>query len=380
MALQDGNNGVDRISSIRLTKVKLPLLKSVSDAKVVQGKQTPLIDVDILLAHLSTAGGGEGLGFSYALRIGGEAQFAHAKEIAPLLIGADPDKIADIWDMLTWASASIGRSGLSVQSIAAFDIALWDLKARKAGLPLSKFIGSQWDSVPCYNTSGGYLQAPIEELIDKAHLSRSRGIHGVKIKIGQRSVRKDYQRVEAIRETLGDHVPIMVDVNQQWKKGEALNNCLLFDDLGLTWIEEPLDAYDFEGHAQLATGVDTPIATGEMLSSAREHIDLMDREGANILQPDAPRIGGVTPFLRIVERTDRLGLVMAPHFVMELHIHLAACCKIQPWVEHFEWLEPLFNERLQIQDGRIFVPTNPGLGLTISDQVSEWIQAETTIA
>jgi len=370
----------DRISSVKLSKVKLPLLKSISDAKVVQGKQEPLVDVDILLSQISTSGGGNGLGFSYALRIGGEAQFAHAKEIAPLLIGEDSSRISEIWDKLVWASASIGRSGLSVQSIAAFDIALWDLKARKAGVSLSELIGSHWKSVPCYNTSGGYLQAPVEEIIEKAHQSRSRGINGVKIKIGQHDVRKDYQRVEAVRKSLGDDVPIMVDVNQQWKRREALNNCLLFNDLGLTWIEEPLDAHDFEGHAQLSAQVNTPVATGEMLSSAREHFDLMKQRGADIVQPDAARVGGITPFLKVSAKADRLGLGLAPHFVMEIHIHLAACSRVQPWIEHFEWLEPLFEERLQIKDGRMVVPTQPGLGLTISDRVYEWTQAETTFA
>lgn len=379
MDLPKNNSGTDRIASVKLTKVKLPLLKSLSDAKVIQGKHTPLVDVDILLANISTVEGGEGGGFSYALRIGGDAQYAHAKEISPLLIGENPNRISEIWDKLVWASASIGRSGLSVQSIAALDIALWDLKAKTAGVSLSKLIGSQRDSVPCYNSSGGYLQAPIEEIIEKAHQSRSRGIDGVKIKIGQHDVRKDYQRVEAVRKSLGDEVPIMVDVNQQWQKGEALDNCRLFSGLGLTWIEEPLDAYDFEGHARLSAQVDTPIATGEMLSSAREHFDLMTQRGVDIVQPDAPRVGGITPFLRVADEADRRGLKLAPHFVMEIHIHLAACFKNQSWVEHFEWLEPLFIERLQIKDGRIVVPTRPGLGLTVSDSISEWIQAETTV-
>ena len=370
----------ERISSIKLSKVKLPLLNSISDAKVIQGKQAPLVDVDILLSQINTSEGRSGLGFSYALRIGGEAQFAHATEIAPLLIGEDPSRITEIWDKLVWASASIGRSGLSVQSIAAFDIALWDLKARKARVSLAKLIGSPWDSVPCYNTSGGYLQAPVEEIIEKAHQSRSRGIAGVKIKIGQDDVQKDYQRVEAVRKSLGDEAPIMVDVNQQWKRKEALNNCLLFSDLGLTWIEEPLDAHDFGGHAQLSARVNTPIATGEMLSSAREHFDLMNQRGADIIQPDAPRVGGITPFLKVASEAERLALGLAPHFVMEIHIHLAASSRVEPWIEHFEWLEPLFNERLQIKDGRIVVPTQPGLGLTISDRVSEWTQAETTFS
>ena len=81
----------------------------------------------------------------------------HAKEIAGNLIGEDPNDIARLWDKLCWAGASVGRSGLATQAIAAFDIALWDLKAKRAGLPLAKLLGAHRDSVPCYNTSGGFL-------------------------------------------------------------------------------------------------------------------------------------------------------------------------------------------------------------------------------
>ena len=77
----------------------------------------------------------------------GPAQFAHAKEIAPALVGEDPSDIARLWNKLCWAGASVGRSGLSTQAIGAFDVALYDLKAKRAGLSLAKLLGSHRDSV-----------------------------------------------------------------------------------------------------------------------------------------------------------------------------------------------------------------------------------------
>jgi L-alanine-DL-glutamate epimerase-like enolase superfamily enzyme len=88
--------------------------------------------------------------------------------------------------------------------------------------------------------------------------------------------------------------------------------------------------------------------------------------------PDAPRVGGITPFLKVAALADHAGLMLAPHFAMELHVHLAAAYPTEPWVEHFDWLEPLFNERLAIQDGRIIVPTRPGLGVSLSEQARAW--------
>ena len=362
----------DRIESVQLSSCYLPLATPISDAKVLTGRQKPMTEVAMLFAEVRTEGGHEGLGFSYSKRAGGPGQFAHAKEVAPALIGEDPNDIARLWDKLCWAGASVGRSGLSIQAIAAFDVALWDMKARRAKLSLAKLLGGFRDSVRCYNTSGGFLHTPIEQLLVNAAAARERGIGGIKLKVGQPDRALDIRRVEAVRKHLGDDMPLMVDANQQWDRPTAQRMCRVFESFNLVWIEEPLDAYDHEGHAGLAAQFDTPIATGEMLTSAAEHADLIRHRAADYLQPDAPRVGGITPFLKVAALAENAGLMLAPHFAMELHIHLAAAYPREPWVEHFEWLEPLFNERIQIENGRVLVPTRPGLGLSLSEQCRAW--------
>jgi L-alanine-DL-glutamate epimerase-like enolase superfamily enzyme len=266
----------------------------------------------------------------------------------------------------------VGRSGLSTQAIGAFDVALYDLKAKRAGLSLAKLLGAYRDSVACYNTSGGFLHTPLEQLLVNAAASIERGIGGIKLKVGQPDRALDIRRVEAVRKQLGDHVPLMVDANQQWDRPTAQRMCRIFEQFNLVWIEEPLDAYDHEGHAALAAQFDTPIATGEMLTSALEHGELIRHRAADYLMPDAPRVGGITPFLKIASQAEQAGLMLGPHFAMELHVHLAAAYPTEPWVEHFDWLEPLFNERLEIKGGRMQVPTRPGLGVSLSEQARAW--------
>ena len=362
----------DKIKSVRVSSCYLPLANHISDAKVLTGRQKPMTEIVILFAEITTENGFEGVGFSYSKRAGGPGQYAHAKEIAPTLIGEDPSDIAKIWDKLCWAGASVGRSGMSTQAIGAFDVALWDLKAKRAGLSLAKLLGSHHDSVPCYNTSGGFLHTPLDQLLVNAKASIERGIGGIKLKVGQPDHAKDIERVTAVRKHLGDSTPIMVDANQQWDRPTAQRMCRIFEQFNLIWIEEPLDAYDHEGHAALAAQFDTPIATGEMLTSAGEHWDLIRHRAADYLMPDGPRVGGITPFLKIASLAEHAGLMLAPHFAMELHIHLAAAYPKQSWVEHFEWLEPLFNERIEIKDGRMLVPTRLGLGVSISEQARAW--------
>jgi len=362
----------DRIAGLRLSSCYLPLATPISDAKVLTGRQKPMTEIAMLFAEVRTEAGHTGLGFSYSKRAGGPGQFAHAREVAPALIGEDPSDIARLWDKLCWAGASVGRSGMAVQAIGAFDVALWDLKARRAGLSLAKLLGAHRESVRCYNTSGGFLHTPTDQLLVNARRSLDRGIGGIKLKVGQPDGALDIRRLEAVREHLGDAASIMVDANQQWDRPTAQRMCRTFERFNLVWIEEPLDAYDHEGHAALAAQFDTPIATGEMLTSVGEHWDLIRHRSADYLMPDAPRVGGITPFLKVAALAEHAGLMLAPHFAMELHVHLAAAYPREPWVEHFEWLEPLFNERIEIDAGRMRVPTRPGLGLTLSDQARAW--------
>ncbi|MEV7683526.1 mandelate racemase/muconate lactonizing enzyme family protein [Streptomyces sp. NPDC088341] len=375
-----GEATLDRISAVRLSLVRLPLHAPISDAKVLTGRQKPLTEIAFLFAEITTEGGHQGIGFGYSKRAGGPGLYAHAREIAPELIGEDPSDTGRLWQKLVWAGASMGRSGLTTQAIAAFDIALWDLKARRAGLPLAKLLGAHRDSVRCYNTSGGFLSMPLDQVLENAALALARGIGGIKIKVGQPDGRSDLRRVEAVREHLGDDVPLMVDANQQWDRTTAARMGRALEGFGLTWIEEPLDAYDAEGHAALAASLDTPVATGEMLTSVAEHTGLIMTGATDLIQPDAPRVGGITPFLRIMALADHKSLGMAPHFAMEIHLHLAAAYPRATWVEHFEWLEPLFNERLELRGGRMTVPSRPGLGLSLSDQAAAWTSEETTVA
>ncbi|MEZ0491836.1 mandelate racemase/muconate lactonizing enzyme family protein [Kineococcus sp. TBRC 1896] len=362
----------DRIRHVELSTLRLPLAQPISDAKVLTGRQRPMTEVVVLVAAVRTQDGHEGTGFSYSKRAGGPAQYAHAKEVAADLLGEDPSDVAKVTTKLLWAGASVGRSGVATQAIAALDVALHDLKARRAGLPLSKLLGSHRDSVRTYNTSGGFLHTPLPEVLERADASLAAGIGGIKIKVGQPDTREDLRRVAAVREHLGPDVPLMVDANQQWDRRTALRMGRALEEFDLVWIEEPLDAHDAVGHADLARALDTPVATGEMLASVAEHVRLLEHRSADVLQPDAPRIGGITPFLRLATLADQAGVDLAPHFAMEIHLHLAATYPRETWVEHFEWLDPLFEERLETVGGRMVVPDRPGLGFTFSEQARAW--------
>ncbi|MCB1724971.1 MAG: mandelate racemase/muconate lactonizing enzyme family protein [Gammaproteobacteria bacterium] len=362
----------DALTGLRISHVVIPLQRALSDAKVLTGRQSPLTQVDILAVEAVSEAGHAGMGFSYTLRAGGTAMFALACEIATRLIGQDPNDIGRLWELLRWQVNSLGRGGMAYQTIAAFDTALWDMKAGRARLPLAKLLGAHRDSLRIYNSEGQYLQADIDEIRAAADRSLALGIGGIKMKVGQPDGQEDLRRIDAMRSHLPDGIALMVDANQQWDRGYALQFGRIVDAMGLAFIEEPLDALDFAGHAALADALATPIATGEMLTSPTEAIQLVQAGGCDISQVDALRIGGVTPFLKAMTMAEAHRVAIAPHWAMELHVHLAAAFPEEPWIEHFHWLEPIFDERLDIADGRVAVPARPGLGLTLSAQARDW--------
>src|SRR5215212_1502832 len=114
----------DRIRHLKLSHVVLPLETPVSDAKVLTGRQKPLTETVLLFVEIGTEQGHEGMGFSYSKRAGGRAQYAHLEEIADVALGQDPSDIDRIYQSLLWAGASVGRSGVATQAIAALDAAL----------------------------------------------------------------------------------------------------------------------------------------------------------------------------------------------------------------------------------------------------------------
>ena len=293
---------------------------------------------------------------------------------APLLVGEDSRDITRLWQKLARNPALqwVGRAGITSLAHAAIDVALWDLKAKRAGKSLGKLLGAFRNDVPCYNTSGGYLNASLDEVIKNVERSLGRGLGGIKLKVGQPDLKKDIERVRTVRQHVGEGIPMMVDANQQWDYTTALRAGRQLDDFGLVWLEEPLSAYDYEGHAKLSERLVTPIATGEMLSSVAECAELVKQRSVTFMQADVPRVGGITPFLKISTLSDLARLKLAPHFVMEIHIHLGCAYPHEAWVEHIEWLEPAINERLVIKDGRMLLPDRPGLGFSLSEQAQGW--------
>src|SRR5436305_12739127 len=155
----------------------------------------------------------------------------------------------------------------------------------------------------------------------------------------------------------------MVDANQSMTCAEAIRRADAFAGLDLTWLAEPLPADDVSGHVRLSRATAIPVAVGESLYSAAQFREYLQRGAASIVQVDAARVGGITPWLKVAHLAETFNVDVCPHFLMELHVSLAAAVPNGRYVEHIPQLRAITTRELEIRDGHALAPDEPGLGI-----------------
>ena len=199
---------------------------------------------------------------------------------------------------------------------------------------------------------------------------------GVKMKSAMKIPKEDIERVSEVRKALGDDVWIAVDANQKWDLPTAMRVGRELEQLGVAWFEEPLLCEDISGHAKLAAALDIPIAMGETLGS-RFEFDAYLRAGAvDILQPDIVRVGGLSEMVKVATLADVAQLPLAPHHMMESTIQVACGVMKSGPIEYMPWVAGAFAEPMRIENGEMYPPSKPGLGLEVLDDVIRKFRVE----
>ena len=290
----------------------------------------------------------------------------------PLLIGEDPREVRALWEKLFRKSEIywVGRCGITHLALGAIDIALWDLKAKEAGLPLWKLLGgSAAKKVEAYNTDGGWLNWSMETLVsDCKRLVQEEGYRAVKLKVGGPNPREDLRRVEAIRTALGPDIRIMTDANGRWTLPQAIQTAGRLVDFDIAWIEEPIYFDDVEGHRRLAQSIATPIALGEQLYMASQFRDFIHAGAVHYVQPDAVRLAGVTEFWQVADMARCYSLPVVPHVgdMCQVHQHLCFAHPACSLLEYIPWLRDWMEFPAKIENGFFVAPEAPGAGMTPS--------------
>ncbi len=319
---------------------------------------------ETIFVLLRTDDGFEGLGYSYTIGTGGRAVLAMLREdLLPHLAGEDARHIERIWNKLFWLTHGTAVGAITSLALAAIDTALWDIRCRRSGQPLWIEAGGYRDRVPLYDTEGGWLQLSVDDLVAGATASVAAGWPGVKVKVGKPDAHEDVERLRALREAIGPTAHLMVDANQSFTATEARRRASLYSDLDLFWFEEPLPAEDISGHRQLAASTPIPIAVGESLYAPSHFREYLASGACGIVQVDVARIGGITPWLKTAHLAEAFNVKVAPHFLMELHVSLAAAIPNALYVEHIPQLRSLTRNDIAIVDGHALAPNTPGIGI-----------------
>jgi len=346
------------IERVELALVELkPKVKRTDAIQSFVAQETPIVRV-------FDRDGAIGTGYSYTIGTGGSAIMALiADHLAPRLIGREAENVEAIWRDLLFHTHATSVGAITALSLAALDTALWDLRCRRANLPLAVLAGGAKDSCPLYTTEGGWLHLSPSALVDDALQAKARGLGGAKIKIGRPHVAEDVERLTSVRDAVGPSWDIMTDANQGFTLSEAIRRARHLEALDIAWFEEPLPADDLAGHAELARHTSVPIAVGESLYSASQFKDYLHVGACSIVQVDVARIGGITPWLKVAHMAEAFNVAVCPHFLMELHV--ALCCAVPNgrWVEYIPQLDAITRSTLEIRDGRAYPSPEPGLGI-----------------
>jgi L-alanine-DL-glutamate epimerase-like enolase superfamily enzyme len=358
-----------KITEVTTTVLRAPNLPGIQDATI----RRPETGRGALFAHIRTDEGLEGLGVGIA-----PARGVIQDALAPLLVGQDPLMHEKLWEDMFWRVRGFGRKGIAFQAISTLDIALWDLKGKIFNTPLYRLLGPYTDTVPIYG-SGGWTSYSEDELVREQVGYVERGIPRVKMKVAKdfgRSEAEDLRRLAAVRKAVGDDVEIFVDANNGFYAKQAIGFARRMQEYNVGWFEEPVLADDIAGLAAIARAIDIPVATGEHEYTKYGFKDLIGAGGADIVQPDVGRVGGITEWMKVAHLAHAFNLPVAPHAVALVHLHLACATPNLKVVEYLgtnEETDRLFFEDVpEPKNGMLSpFPDRPGLGLRLSRQAVE---------
>jgi L-alanine-DL-glutamate epimerase-like enolase superfamily enzyme len=289
---------------------------------------------------------------------------------APLLMGEDAIEHTRLWMKLSrrpplqW----VGRAGITQLALAAVDVALWDLRAKHADLPLWRFLGGATSPrVQAYNTDIGWLSIPKEALCSGAKRAvEEEGFRFIKIKVGHSDPNVDLDRLRAVRRAVGAEISIAIDGNGKWDLPTCQRFCANAAELDLFWFEEPLWYDDVGGHAALARSTSIPVALGEQLYSLDAFKSFVAAGAVQYVQPDVTRLGGITEFIQVADLALAYRLPVAPHAgeMSQVHVHLAFWHPATSVLEYIPWIKDHFEEPIAVEDGCYALPQRPGAGTT----------------
>ena len=368
--------------NLKITSVKTYLLRHQLKRPFGVSISVPLSKTrSALLVKITTDAGLVGWGETAPI---GGARGAIDDHLGPRLIGQNPLEYRRLWREL-WGP--FFGNGLAV---GALDIALNDLRGQALGIPIAELFGGRLrDRVPVYASAMNYVEGlqPEDQFPEEASELVRQGYKALKMRLGRYSVSREVKVAERVRATVGKNIKLMADGNGGYTMGSALDMGHELHRLGFEFWEEPLpQAPQYIGYEELRKKLHLPLAAGEGLDSRATAKQMIDRRAMDIIQPDVSLCGGIGGALFVAQLAalSRIGCV--PHcwgadIVITASIHLLSLLPDPHWgfptdtpllemdLSENPWRNGLAKEPYEVDDGWIQVPTKPGLGIEVDEEV-----------
>lgn len=359
---------------MKISKVRSQIVRLPADEPLADGPDRPGVTRDFVVLWLDTDQGVQGIGYT---TFGGAllgALKGAVDALGELIIGEDPVRIEAIRAKLHSAAASSGPGGLFTLALAAIDIALWDIKGKACNLSLSRLLGGYRERVPTYASGALPREFSLEQVVKAAPLLVERGFRQMKMQLGlpgNTTATREVERARLIRESIGDDIDLMCDINQIWDVRQAISIGRQVEQYHLFWLEDAVAHDDYPGMAKVASALDTPLAAGEYVYGSVPFRHMLEAGSVDIVMIDVLRAGGITQWLKIAGMAQAFNLPVVSHLVPELQVHLISAIPNGLTVEYMPWSVRLFDEVPKPVNGELIVPTKPGLGLSFNREVLE---------
>ncbi len=300
--------------------------------------------------------------------------------LARQLLGESPFNVEKIWSNCFYRSYKYGRTGAALNVMSGIDMALWDLIGKAAGQPVHAVLGSTGvDSVAPY-ASVLFPEDPhnLADIRHKARHAVEAGFAGVKFGWGSfgYEAHHDYAMLEAAREIIGPDMPLMIDVGMRWDTQTAIERLEHLKPLAPYWVEEPCYAEEYACYRAIAEAHPwTRIVGGEQEYNRWGFRRLIDEGRVKGIQPDLARNGGITETRKVAAIAQERGVPIFLHgwstnVLIAANLNFIAATPNCRWLEYHVGDSPLrWNltlEQFPVENGRVRVPTGPGLGVTLN--------------
>jgi L-alanine-DL-glutamate epimerase-like enolase superfamily enzyme len=365
---------------MKITKLEVYVLRAPETGRPHWVSHFIVPRANEILVRMHTDEGVEGIGLATSYTPIEAAIHAFRGGIAELIIGEDPlapERLYQKLFGLTWQRLT-HEKGWSREALvrisAAVDIAAWDIVGKVAKLPLYRLFGGFRSEVPCYVTCAYYRDGKdLAELRDEMQMLKAQGHTGFKAKAGGVGLAEDIQRLEVVREVIGDDNDLMIDVNRGWDLATAIEAARLLEPLRPRWLEEPVRWADDRRELKLlAQKTRIPLSAGESELTSYACRALLEEQAIQILQFDCTMMGGYTEGRKLAALCELNHVQVAPHHDCFIHAHIVAASPAGCIVESFTDPErdplqaELFEDPPKIANGWLKLKEAPGLGLTLS--------------